>query len=209
MIQPHRISPYPADRLIRSPNHGARSGLPISLIILHGTADGGSEKGAESWMQNPKSEASCHLHFRRDGSITRLVDDKRRAWHAGVSSWPGILDVNSESLGWEIANREDGKEPFTAAQYRAVADALRHYLPQGIERSGVLGHYDVAPGRKTDPRGWDWVRMWLELAMLEVEPRIVTIPPRPPVPDLREVEPSRSLAPASPASPPIAPPAPG
>lgn len=186
MIQPHEIVSFEADRVIRSPNHGARSGLPISLIILHATADGGSEKGAEAWMSNPTSQASAHLHVRRDGSVTRMVDDRRRAWHAGVSAWPGIRDVNSESLGWEIANRNDGKEPYTAAQYTAVARALHHYLPQGIERSGVLGHCDVAPGRKSDPKGWDWVRMWLELAMLELEPRIVTSPPRPPAPDLRE-----------------------
>ena len=78
MISPHSIRPYFADRLVRSPNHGARSGRGVSLIILHATADGGHEAGAEAWMANPKSQASCHLHIRRDGSVTRMVGDSRK-----------------------------------------------------------------------------------------------------------------------------------
>lgn len=178
MIKPHLIIPIVADRLIRSPNHGARSGLGISLIILHATADNGNELGAEAWMCNPTSQASAHLHIRRDGSVTRHVDDKRRAWHAGVSSWPGIGDVNSESLGWEFANRNDGKESYSDSQYLTAARLLRHYLPQGIEREGVLGHFHVAPGRKTDPRGWNWDLMWSYFDRLSrdwPEPRIVTL----------------------------------
>lgn len=189
MIRPDRIVPFPADRIVRSPNHGARSGLGISLILLHATADGGNEAGAEEWMCNPKSQASAHLHVRRDGSVTRHVGDDRRAWHAGASSWPDIADVNSASIGIEIANRNDGKEPYTDAQYQTVARALAHYLPQGIEREGVLSHAQVAPGRKNDPLGWRWDLMWSYVDRLSrdwPEPRIVT----PGVePDLRRVEP--------------------
>lgn len=158
------IRPYPPDRNVPSPNHGNRTGRHISLIVLHATA--GSDAGSEAWMANPDSNVSAHLHIRRDGSVTRMVSDTRRAWHAGRSSWPGIGDVNSESLGWEIGNDNAGEE-YTAAQYETVAALLRHYLPQGIDRDNVVSHAMVAPGRKTDPLGWDWPRMW---ALVDGEP---------------------------------------
>jgi len=155
-----RLRPAPADRLLLSPNRGSRGGAPIRLIVLHATADGGNEAGAEAWMRKPEAQASAHLHIRRDGSVTRLVEDADRAWHAGRSEWPGIGDVNSESLGWEIANRNDDREPYTEAQYRTVARLLGHYLPQGLGIGDVVSHAQVAPLRKTDPMGWDWPRMW-------------------------------------------------
>lgn len=160
MIPLAQLDPFTADLTLPSPNHGPRNADAIRLVVLHATADRGNESGAESWMRNPKAEASAHLHFRRDGTIVRLVDDRRRAWHAGVSAWPGVGDVNSESLGWEIANRNDGAEEYTEAQYEAVAEALRHYMPQGLGHGDVVGHFHVSPGRKTDPLGWDWLRMW-------------------------------------------------
>lgn len=160
MIPLARIVPAPADRERRSPNHGERGDTPIRLIVLHATADRGNEEGAESWMQNPGSQVSAHLLIRRDGSVTRLVPDQRRAWHAGHGDWPGVEDINSASLGWEIANRNDGREEYTEAQYQAVAHLLRHYLPQGLTRSDVVGHHMVDPRRKTDPDGWRWDHMW-------------------------------------------------
>lgn len=166
MIPLGRIVPFKADREKPSPNHNQRAGRGISLVLLHATADGGNELGAEEWMANPVSKASAHLHIRRDGSTTRLVPDHRRAWHAGASQWPGVDDVNSSSLGFEIANRNDGKEKYTDAQYAKVAKILAHYLPQGVRQQEVLGHHEVAPGRKTDPAGWDWPRMNRELAAL-------------------------------------------
>lgn len=175
MIPLHELRPYAADRERPSPNFSARpSGAAIRYIILHATA--GSDEGAESWMADPISGVSAHLHIRRDGSITRHVDDAQKGWHAGVSSWEGRTDLNGESLGWEIGNRNDGAEPYTGAQYRAVARLLHHYLPQGLDRSAVLSHAQVAPGRKTDPMGWDWARMWAELDLLEREQLLGAIP---------------------------------
>lgn len=169
------IRPYGADRSVPSPNHGDRGGAAIRLVVLHATA--GSDIGAESWLANPASGVSAHLHIRRDGSVTRQVSDTRRAWHAGASAWPEIRDVNSESLGWEIGNRNDGEEEFTPAQYKAVARLLAHYLPQGLKRRDVVGHYHVSPGRKTDPLGWDWSRMWAEVnALMDLEPVSIELP---------------------------------
>ncbi len=196
MIPLARLRPAPADRELPSPNRGSRGGSPIRLIVLHATADNGDEAGAEAWMRNPASQVSAHLHIRRDGSVTRLVDDADRAWHAGRSSFPGVGDVNSESLGWEIANRNDGRELYTAAQYQTIAHLLRHYLPQGLDEGDVVSHAMIAPGRKTDPLGWDWERMWALYALPApaVVPEPVGLEMIPPnlerilVPDRRHLE---------------------
>lgn len=185
MIPLSRLRPFATDRERLSPNHGSRGGHGISLIVLHATA--GSDEGAENWMVTSRGApaVSAHLHIRRDGSSTRLVPDDRRAWHAGRSEWPGIEDVNSQSIGIEIGNRNDGQEPYTDAQYRTVSLIVRHYLVQGLPRAAVVSHAQIAPGRKTDPLGWDWGRMWA----------MVGLPP-PEIP-----EPSGELAAVSPAPP--------
>lgn len=78
MIAPDRLRAFHADRMRPSPNFGPRRGDgAIGLIVLHATA--GSDEGAESWMVNPQSEVSAHLHIRRDGSVTRHVADSMRA----------------------------------------------------------------------------------------------------------------------------------
>ena len=190
MIELSKLIQYPAERNRPSPNFGSRHGNPIRFIILHATA--GGDEGAETWMTSPDSKVSAHLHIRRDGSITRHVQDQDRAWHAGVGSWQGIDDLNTVSLGWEIGNYNDGRDIYTDAQYWAVARLLAHYLPQGIDKSDVLSHALVAPRRKTDPYAWDWTRMWLALAVIQrpvpkditFEPVIVTYPRRPPAPVL-------------------------
>lgn len=186
MIHLDKLLQFQADRERISPNQGMRTARGISLIILHATADNGNEVGAEQWMTNEKAKASAHLHIRRDGTVTRHVADNRRAWHAGQSSWPNVADVNSASLGWEIANKNDGKEPYTEEQYATVGKLLRYYLPQGIEREDVLSHALISPERKTDPLGWDWDRMWWEMDQLNPPPNVVahygaSLPPRAPL----------------------------
>ena len=191
MIYISDIHPLPADRVIPSPNHGRRpTGAYARLIVLHATA--GSDAGAESWMTDARSGVSAHLHFRRDGTVTRHVSDTSRAWHAGRSTWPGVDDVNDASLGWEIGNDNAG-EPYTDAQYVAVAAAVEHYMAQGLARDAVVSHADVAPGRKTDPYGWDWDRMWGAVDMLgrppvmEAEPDPIVAGPPPVEPWLQRL----------------------
>lgn len=129
-------------------------------MVLHATADRGAEVSAEAWMCNPAAGVSAHLHFRRDGTIVRLVPDSRRAWHAGRSRWNGLPGVNDFSLGWEIANRNDCVERCTDAQYDALARAAAHYVNQGIPLDAFVSHAAVARprGRKSDPCGFDWER---------------------------------------------------
>lgn len=161
MISLDLLQPVRPDWERPSPNHNARArGAAIRCVVLHATADGGNEAGAEAWLCNPVANASAHLHIRRDGTVVRLVADRWRAWHAGHSRWQGWADVNGISLGWEIANRNDGREPYTDAQYRTLARLASHYARQGLPPDAFVSHAAVAlpPGRKSDPRGWAWKR---------------------------------------------------
>jgi N-acetyl-anhydromuramyl-L-alanine amidase AmpD len=152
-----QIRPYTGDVVAPSPNHGARKAQAIEGIVLHATKDAGNEARSVSWLRSPKSRASCHLLVGRNGRVTRLVGDQQRAWHAGNSGWRGNRDVNSVTLGIEIANRNDG-EPYTSAQYARVAEIVAHYCRQGLSLDDVVSHGEIAPGRKSDPFGWDWGR---------------------------------------------------
>ncbi len=143
----------------RSPNHGPRrDGLRPDLVVLHYTAmrDAAS---AERALCDPSRDVSCHWLIARDGCVTALVDEERRAWHAGAGSWRGRGDVNSRSIGIELDN--DGASPFAAplmdALERLLADILARW---GIPVSGVIAHSDMAPGRKRDPGPrFDWRRL--------------------------------------------------
>lgn len=157
MITLPNLSPYTGDFVAPSPNHDARRASVIEGIVLHATADNGEEANALSWLRSPRSRVSCHLLVGRDGEVIRLVGDRERAWHAGVSRWRGTADVNSITLGVEIANRNDG-EPYTDAQYRRVAEIVAHYCRQGLSPNDVVSHGEIAGGRRTDPLGWDWDR---------------------------------------------------
>lgn len=137
-----------------SPNHGERApGTLIDILLLHYTGMD-SEEGALAWLTDERSEVSAHYFVHEDGRVVQLVDEARRAWHAGRSRWAGATDINSRSIGIEIANpgHEFGYRAFPDAQMAAVialggAILARHAIPP--ER--VLGHADVAPDRKQDP----------------------------------------------------------
>ncbi len=184
MITLLELRPYTGDMLAPSPNHGVRRAHAIKGIVLHATEDAGHEAGTLTWLRSPVSQASCHLLVSRAGRVTRLVGDRQRAWHAGLAWWRGTSDVNSITLGIEIANRNDG-EPFSTAQYRRVADIVAHYCRQGLTLADVVGHAAISAGRKTDPLGWDWDRfralvrrrLWVTDVPLASSP-----PARPPAP---------------------------
>jgi N-acetylmuramoyl-L-alanine amidase len=130
-----------------------RGGDGVDYVILHYTGMA-SAKAAEDWLCAPQSGVSCHYLVDEAGGIVQMVDERDRAWHAGVSWWRGEADINSRSIGIEIHNPGHtlGYPPFPAAQIEAVTalclDIMaRHGLPPGA----VLAHSDVAPGRKIDP----------------------------------------------------------
>jgi hypothetical protein len=86
-----------------SPNHGDRTGGPADLLLLHYTGMPDHD-GALRWLCDPRSQVSCHYFVHEDGRVLSLVAEDRRAWHAGASAWAGESDINSRSIGIEIAN---------------------------------------------------------------------------------------------------------
>lgn len=143
---------------MRSPNHGDRRGQRPELIVLHytGMADAVS---ARARLCDPTAEVSAHWLIDERGEVIPLVDETRRAWHAGAGSWQGRDDVNSRSIGIEIAN--PGDRPFTAAQMRALETLLTQVMARWrLGPEAVIAHSDMAPGRKIDPGPrFDWERL--------------------------------------------------
>lgn len=136
-----------------SPNHGDRHGGPPDMLLLHYTGMPDDDQ-ALAWLCNPASQVSSHYFVHADGRVLALVPEERRAWHAGASSWAGDTDVNSRSIGIEIANagHPGGLPDFPAAQIAALTALCRDIVGRHpIKPHRVLGHSDVAPGRKLDP----------------------------------------------------------
>jgi len=135
-----------------SPNHNERL-LPISMVVLHytGMVDGAA---ALARLRDPDSGVSAHWLVEEDGRVLRLVDEERRAWHAGRSHWRGVTDINSASVGIEIVNpgHDWGYRPYPADQVAAVVRLVAEVKDRHqVTRGNVVGHSDIAPTRKRDP----------------------------------------------------------
>lgn len=142
-----------------SPNFGERrGGARPTLVVLHYTAMPTAE-AALARLCSPEHEVSAHYLVAEDGRVFRLVDEARRAWHAGKGAWGAVTDVNSASIGIELANPGDAPfaAPLMASLEALLADILdRHAIPP--ER--VIAHSDCAPDRKADPGArFDWRRL--------------------------------------------------
>lgn len=149
-----------------SPNFDERS-LPVSILVLHYTGMPDAQS-AINWMANPDSKVSAHYVVTEDGKIVRMVDEAKRAWHAGVAHWRGISDVNSASIGIELVNpgHEWGYRPFPDAQINALIPLVHDIMQRHrITRGNVVGHSDVAPARKQDPGE---LFPWMKLAKLRL-----------------------------------------
>ena len=145
-----------ADELVHreqlSPNHDERA-LPITMAVIHYTEMESAHEALER-LSDPEAKVSAHYLISRDGEVTRLVPEERRAWHAGLSYWRGIRDVNSASIGIELDHpgHKYGYRPFPDAQFEALVPLLaRMVKTHAIPRANVVGHSDVAPARKIDP----------------------------------------------------------
>lgn len=146
-----------------SPNFGARRArAPIDMLVLHYT---GMKTAAEALdrLCDPAAQVSAHYLIDEDGTVYRLVDEQHRAWHAGLACWAGDRDINSRSIGIELANpgHEHGYRPFPEKQMLALIELARGILARHpIPPHRVLGHSDVAPMRKMDPGElFDWRRL--------------------------------------------------
>jgi len=140
-------------RDLPSPNFDRRR-LPVSMIVLHYTAAPLRESlNALRNTRGPR-RVSAHYVVAPNGTIYRLVDESKRAWHAGVSRWGKIEDVNSASIGIEMVNlghdRLGRPRPYPAEQVEAVINLCLNIQSRYNIRD-VVGHSDVAPNRKIDP----------------------------------------------------------
>ncbi len=143
-----------------SPNHDARpAGKEIDILLLHYTGMRDCAAALDR-LTDSAAKVSSHYLIDEDGTIYRLVDESRRAWHAGVSCWAGERDVNGVSIGIELVNpgHDFGYRPFPQPQMAALIELSRGILARHpIPPARVLGHSDVAPTRKIDPGElFDW-----------------------------------------------------
>lgn len=161
---------------VPSPNFNARPvAVDISLLIIHNISlPPGQFEGdyVEQFFQNCLDcslhpyfetirdlEVSSHFLIKRDGQLVQFVSTEDRAWHAGKSVFEGVSNCNDFAIGIELSGCDD--QPYSSAQYKALAD-LTERLQQaypGITQDRIVGHSDVAPGRKTDPgEAFEWSR---------------------------------------------------
>lgn len=150
--------------------------LPVSMVVLHYT---GMRTGAEALERlcDPRAKVSAHYLIDEHGTVTALVPEDKRAWHAGRSYWRGITDINSASIGIELVNpgHEWGYRPFPDAQMEALLPLLADIVDRhGVSPTNVVGHSDIAPARKTDPGElFDWQRLArLRLALPIPKPKM-------------------------------------
>jgi N-acetylmuramoyl-L-alanine amidase len=170
--------------VVPSRNCGQRLGAGIpDMVLLHYTGMLDAQAALER-LCSPLSNVSAHYVVFEDGRITQCVPESERAWHAGVSSWAGETDINSCSIGIEIANpgHDFGYPDFPSRQIAAVIALCRGIIVRrGIRADRVLGHSDVAPARKQDPgEKFPWrllsnsgVGLWVKPARMVRGPRLV------------------------------------
>ena len=150
------------------------------MVLLHYT---GMQTGeaALARLRDAEAKVSAHYLIEEDGRAFSLVDERRRAWHAGKSFWKGETDINAVSIGIEIVNpgHEWGYRAFPDAQITAVIDLLDEIRSRWtVPEVRILGHSDVAPDRKEDPGElFPWARLAAAGHGLWVEP-----PPSPGAP---------------------------
>jgi len=169
-------------RRVLSPNYDERPvGADLGLIVVHGISLPPGEFG-NGWIDRffcnelPRDvhpffatlehvTVSAHVLIARDGALTQYVPFDARAWHAGKSEHCGRTACNDFSVGIELEGTDE--LPYTGAQYRALGEliaALRRRYPS-LQQADVVGHSDIAPGRKTDPGpAFDWALLERELA---------------------------------------------
>jgi len=168
--------------MLRSPYHNARpDGIIIDMIVLHAISLPAGEFESQyiedlftgvlnvqahpSFYDLKDLQVSAHFVIDREGVISQFVATGHRAWHAGLSSWQGRDSCNDFAIGIEMIG--DEMNPFSAAQYRETARLCRVLMQRypAISAERIVGHEDIAPGRKWDPgKQWDWQRFHRSLS---------------------------------------------
>ena len=162
-----------------SPNFDDRGGASIDLLLLHYTGMQTAQE-ALARLSDPAARVSAHYFIDLDGTVSQLVHEDKRAWHAGAAFWAGTRNINARSIGIELVNpgHEWGYTDFPEAQIDAVlALGLEIVGRHGITRTNVLAHSDVAPTRKEDPgERFPWAQLaahglgWFDTAPASAAP---------------------------------------
>lgn len=155
-------------RFVPSPNFDERpESVPVSLVVVHNISLPPNEFGGpfiEQFFTNhldsrahpyfseiADQKVSAHILIRRDGEVVQFVPFNMRAWHAGKSEYKGCENCNDFAIGIELEGADE--TPYEEAQYAVLAtliDSLRVVYPS-LSKEDIVGHSDVAPGRKSDP----------------------------------------------------------
>ncbi|NVJ70081.1 MAG: N-acetylmuramoyl-L-alanine amidase [Alphaproteobacteria bacterium] len=137
-----------------SPNWNERPhGAAIDTVVIHYTGMRSGEEALER-LCDPLAEVSAHYLVEEDGRLFKLVEEEKRAWHAGVSAWRGQENLNHTSIGIELVNpgHEFGYREFPGPQIETLLTLLSGLKTRHtISVEGFVGHSDIAPDRKTDP----------------------------------------------------------
>ena len=160
-------------KICLSENCSERMTEEISLLVIHnislppGEFGGGYVEKLFTNSLDPNDhpyfseiydlKVSSHLLIERDGSLVQFVPFNKKAWHAGVSSFKGRENCNEFSIGIELEGTDENA--YTDDQYRALIDITKELMLvfQDIKKENIVGHSDIAPGRKTDPgKAFNW-----------------------------------------------------
>jgi len=141
--------------ILNSPNHSLkdRNKKKIKFIVIHYTGMQ-SERLCIRRLIKKSSKVSTHYLITRKGSITRMVDEKKTAWHAGKSKWKNLINLNSQSIGIELVNKghQFGYENFSNKQITNLILLCKSLVKKyKIKNQNIVGHSDIAPLRKKDP----------------------------------------------------------
>ncbi|MCP8689559.1 1,6-anhydro-N-acetylmuramyl-L-alanine amidase AmpD [Marinobacterium sedimentorum] len=168
-------------RFVASPNHNARpAGAEVTLLVIHNISLPPGQFGTGcveqffcnrlDWQAHPYflgiegMEVSAHLLIERSGALIQFVPLHQRAWHAGRSCFEGQENCNDYSIGIELEGTDD--QPYSDAQYESLVQVtlqLQQRFAQ-LANERIVGHSDIAPGRKTDPGpAFDWARFRTQL----------------------------------------------
>lgn len=127
--------------------------MEIDCVVLHATA--GGLAGTLAWFENPNSGVSAHYVVAKNGKVFQMVEEQRKAHHAGASEFQGREDFNRFSVGIEIVNLNDGLDPYPPDQFEAMVNLVDYLVEKyNIQRQWIVTHADISTAGKTDPRGF-------------------------------------------------------
>src|SRR6266511_193976 len=136
-------------------------GSNIEMIVIHST-EGTRSSDIPILLGHTSRRVSAHYYVQRDGKVFQFVPDNQAAWHAGASTWlgHGADWIQKHSIGIEMENLNSGlvnRQSYPEVQFNAAVELTRSLIQKyGIDRSYLVRHKDIAPGRKADPAYFDW-----------------------------------------------------